>query len=61
MSKAIKCDRCGAYAEEFNREDFKFMLWECRQFFSSEKKLQVPLDLCQNCLSELEKWFDVNE
>lgn len=57
MSKAIKCDRCGTYTQTFNQEEFKFMLWESRSFFQ-KNHINVPVDLCQNCLKELEDWFE---
>ena len=59
MAKAIKCDRCGTYTKNFDQEEFKFMMWESKAFFKNH--INVPVDLCQNCLKELEDWFDKPE
>ena len=54
MSKALKCDRCGALYEY----DFQLYLRsyyvgkECHPY--EDKRL----DLCPNCQTELEKWIE---
>ena len=59
MAKAIKCDRCGTYTQTFDQEEFKFIVWESKAFFKNH--INVPVDLCQNCLKELEDWFEPGE
>lgn len=56
MAQAFKCDRCGAYTDQFDKEEYKFMVWESRSFFKNH--INVPIDLCRDCLKDLEKWFD---
>ncbi len=53
--KAYKCDRCGNfYAGKTNSENAFCKLRDYDMRY-------IPLDLCPDCITELIKWFNMEE
>lgn len=49
MANAKKCDRCGKYYDKNDRK-----MW----LYNASPDARNALDLCDECVTELKKWFD---
>lgn len=49
MANAKKCDRCGKYYDKNDRK-----MW----LYTANPDARNALDLCDECVTELKKWFD---
>lgn len=49
MANAKKCDRCGKYYDVKNRAVYLYI---------GSPNRNDPLDLCDECASDLKKWLD---
>ena len=50
MADAKKCDRCGKY---YDKNDRKMWLYNYQGMCYDK-----PFDICSECLTELERWFN---
>ena len=64
MSKAIRCDRCGACFDQYSMEGecgtFKDFFTRTKQdFVNNEVSYRdEEIDLCPDCLASFNRWFE---
>ena len=57
---AKKCDRCGALYVPFDYQNFKDA-WRYSVLRDNHPYEETKLDLCYNCLFDLEQWLQMRK